>query len=221
MLLFCFKDHLLPLLLVLLANDVQMNPGPSHPSPTTSRRTVTNDLKVLYLNSRSLKSFVPVDNPPRKVCKISLLQEVVFADYYEVVCICETGLNNRILDSEPLPGFNIFSQDRVGKIGGGVLIAVKECLDVTRRTDLEIDGVEVLVVQLSKANNKPVILRVFYHLPGLSSHDLELLNSSLLSNPESSCIVLVGDFNIMWSDTTSSILSILVDVRMEKLFANL
>ena len=59
----------------------------------------------------------------------------------------------------------------------------------------------------SEANNKPVILCVFYHPPGSSSHDLELLNSSLHSNPGSSCIVLVGDFNIpsiMWSDTSST-----------------
>ena len=59
----------------------------------------------------------------------------------------------------------------------------------------------------SEANNKPVILYVFYHPLGSLSHDLELLNSPLLSNPESSCIVLVDDFNIpsiMWSDTSPS-----------------
>ena len=79
----------------------------------------------------------------------------------------------------------------MGKSGGGVLIAVKECLHVTRRTDHEIDAVEVLVVQLSKANNKRVIVYVFYHPPDSSSYDLELLNSSLLSNPESSCCILL------------------------------
>ena len=47
-----------------------------------------------------------------------------------------------------------------------MLIAVKEWLDVTRCIDFEIDDVEVLVVQLSKANNKPAILYVFYHPPG-------------------------------------------------------
>ena len=63
-------------MLLVCSNDVHLNPDPFCPSPTTSRRTVTNDLIVLYSNSRSLKSFVPVDNPPRKVCKISLLQEL-------------------------------------------------------------------------------------------------------------------------------------------------
>ena len=110
---------------------------------------------------------------------------------------------NTVLDSELLQGFNIFRQDRIGKIDGGVLIAVKEGLQVTRRDDLEIDGVELLVVQLNKANIKPIILNVYYRPPCSSSVDLTLLNNSLLSNPESNCIVLFGDFNIpsiSWSN---------------------
>jgi hypothetical protein len=62
----------------------------------------------------------------------------------------------------------------MGKIGGGVLIAVKEGLQATRRCDL--DGIELLVVQLNKANNKPVILYIYYHPPGTCSDGLNLLN---------------------------------------------
>ena len=64
------------------------------------------------------------------------------------------------------------------------------------------------VVQLSKANNEPVILYVYYRPPN-SSPDagLSLLNNSIASNPESCCIILVGDFNIpsiSWSDSPST-----------------
>ena len=52
----------LPLMLVLLANDLQLNPGPSHPIPAKPCKTNPNDLKVLYLNAQSSKSFVPADN---------------------------------------------------------------------------------------------------------------------------------------------------------------
>ena len=55
------RSSLPPLMLVLLANDVQLNPGPSHPIPAKPCKTNPNDLKVLYLNARSLKSFVPAD----------------------------------------------------------------------------------------------------------------------------------------------------------------
>ena len=95
----------------------------------------------------------------------------------------------------------------MGKIGGGVLIAVKEGLQATRCCDLERDGIELLVVRLNKANNKLVILYVYYHPPGTCSDSLNLLNNSLLSNPESSCIVLGGDFNIpsiSWSHNSST-----------------
>ena len=199
----------LPLMLVLLANDVQLNPGPSNPITAKPCKTNPSDLKVLYLNARSLKSFVPADNDTsNKVCKITLLQELVHGGEYEVVCVCENWLNNTILDTELLPGFNIFRRDRKGRIGGGVLIAIKENLHATRRCDLERDGIELAVVQLNKANNEPVILYVYYRPPN-SSPDvgLSLLNNSIASNPESCCIILVGDFNIpsiSWSESPST-----------------
>ena len=51
-----------------------------------------------------------------------------------------------------------------GKIGG-VLIAVKEGLQATRRCDLERDGAEFVVVQLNKVNNSSVILSTYYRPP--------------------------------------------------------
>ena len=149
----------LPLMLLLLANDVEINPG-----PVKSTRTDNNDMKVLYLNTRSVKSFITIENnPPNKICKITLLQELVHSGDYEVICVCETWLNETVLDSELLPGFNIVRKDRKGKVGGGVLIAVKEGLQATRRCDLERDGAEFVVVQLNKVNNSSVILYTYYH----------------------------------------------------------
>ena len=165
-------------------------------------------MKVLYLNARSVKSFITIENnPPNKICKITLLQELVHSGDYEVTCVCETWLNETVLDSEILPGFNVFRKDRKGKIGGGVLIAIKEGLQATWRYDLERDGVEFVVVQLNKLNNSSVILYTFYRPPQCCLDSVKLLNNSLLSNPEYSCIVLVGDFNlpyISWPDSQST-----------------
>ena len=47
---------------------------------------------------------------------------------------------------------------------------------------------------------------MYYRPPQTCSDSLKLLNNSLLSNPESSCIVLIGDFNlpyISWADNQS------------------
>ena len=196
------------ILCILLAGDVATNPGPCSFIPNSDAK-YSSDLKVLYLNARSLKSFVSIDdNPTNKVCKITLLQELVHSrGSYEVICICETWLNNTVLDAKLLPEFDIFRRDRTVKAGGGVLIAVKEGLQASRRFDLERVGVELIVIQLSKANNKPVIIYVYYRPPGFCSDGLILLNNSLLSNQESNCIVLVGDFNlpsISWSDNHST-----------------
>ena len=61
-------------------------------------------MKVLYLNARSVKSFITIENnPPNKIWKITLLQELVHSGDYEVICVCETWLNETVLDSEILP----------------------------------------------------------------------------------------------------------------------
>ncbi len=57
-------------------------------------------------------------------------------------------------------------------------------------------------------NNSSVILYTYYRPPQTYSDSLKLLNNSLLSNPESSCIVLIGDFYlpyISWPDNQSTI----------------
>jgi hypothetical protein len=107
-------------LFILLAGDVATNPGPSKPVKCVSlnahslkslHNTDNNNLKVLYLNARSIKSFITIGNSPsNKVCKITLLQEPVHAGDYEVICICQTWLNKTVLDSELLLGFNTFWQ---------------------------------------------------------------------------------------------------------------
>lgn len=56
-----------------------------------------------------------------------------------------------------LPGYSIFRRDRVGKIGGGVLVAVKSNIHVTRRMDLERENVE-LVVEFATQSNKTALL---------------------------------------------------------------
>ncbi|CAB4044516.1 Hypothetical predicted protein, partial [Paramuricea clavata] len=157
---------------------------PSHPIPAKPCKTNPNDLKVLYSNARSLKSFVSADNDTSNtVCKITLLQELVHGGKYEIVCICETSLNNTILDAELLPGFNLSSGQDGENWRWSSIIAIKENLHATRRCDLKRDGIKLAVVQLSKANNEPVILYVYCRPPNSSSDaGLSLLNNSIATN---------------------------------------
>ena len=98
-----------------------------------------------------------------KVCKNALFQDLIYSGNYDVVCVCETWLNNSILSSEILPNYGtVFLRDRIGRIGGGILIGIKSGLQVTRRHDLETDNTELIVIELFKSNSKPVILYTFY-----------------------------------------------------------
>ena len=70
-----------------------------HPNPGPT--CWSDSLRALYLNARSLKAIVkPVDDA-KKLCKITLLQPLVYGG--DVVLITETWLNAAIFDTEILP----------------------------------------------------------------------------------------------------------------------
>ena len=72
----CFSQpDLDPHINITIYMDIATNPG-----PVNCNGSVNNSLEVLYLNARSVKSFVLIDNINHsdKVCKITLLQELVY-----------------------------------------------------------------------------------------------------------------------------------------------
>ena len=79
----------------------------------------------------------------------------------------------------------------------------------TRRLDLEKQDAEFVVIELIKPNKKSVLLYTFYRPPDSTTEPLQHLNTSLQNTSESSCCVVVGDFNlpaIDWStDSTAPI----------------
>ena len=119
-------------LLILLSGDIATDPGPTTCSGTNEHSTYLG-LKVLYLNATSINALVhPVGNQSGKICKIALLQQLIYSGNYDVVCVCETWLHNLVESSEILPNYGtIFRRDRIGRIGAGVLVAVKADIQVT------------------------------------------------------------------------------------------
>jgi hypothetical protein len=138
---------------------------------------------------------------------MSILQELVYSNDYDIICLCETWLNDSVLNNELLPGYSIHRRDRQGQIGGGVLVAVRTNIESRRREDLERENIELIAVEIHKSGNKPLLLYTFYRPPQSPPNVLNQLNSSLQDSPESSCIVLLGDFNlptISWSENQSA-----------------
>ena len=85
----------------------------SIPEPRLNQSSLfANRLSVLYLNQRRLKAFMSLgdDSEASKVCKITLLQQLVYRGNYDV--LCETWLNNFVMDCELLYGYFLFQRDK-------------------------------------------------------------------------------------------------------------
>ena len=116
----------------------------------------------------------------------------MYASDFNVFCLCETWLSDRIFDSEVLPhDFILYRKDRPSR-GGGVLIAVH----VSIPSSLLSSPVNLEVVSVQVGVNQDFILCSVYIPPNsCESYLLSLLNylSDLLYS-HSKCII-VGDFN--------------------------
>ena len=61
---------------------------------------------------------------------------------------------------------------------------------------------EFVVVELALNNFKSTLLYTSYRLPDTCPDAIQQLNKSLQDTPESSCVILIGDFNLLainWS----------------------
>ena len=113
------------------------------------------------------------DSATPKVCKTTLLQQLVYRGNYDVVCVCGTGLNNSVMDCELLYGYSIYRRDREGRVSGGVLVAIKTDLQAFRHLNLEKENTKLVVVEIKMLNC------TFYCPPGSSPEILHDLNSEL------------------------------------------
>ena len=137
---------------VLLAGDVELNPGPDRNVAERRRRAdrspqgngadtgvMSRNLSLYYQNVRSLKN------------KLSVLRsEAPVLKQYDVIGLTETWLNDDVSTAELQVGLEshaVFRKDREGRIGGGVAIAAKTELMPQRRADSE-TNCECLVVQI-------------------------------------------------------------------------
>jgi hypothetical protein len=83
-------------------------------------------MRAIYMNSRCIKALVDDNNVAgKKISKLSFFQNLVYTEQYDIACVCETCLNDSILDNEILPGYTIDLKDRCdNRRGGGVLVAI-------------------------------------------------------------------------------------------------
>ena len=172
-------------------------------------------------NVRSLKAF--------QVAEVHLLNrslgfyKISFMDYLDVICLTETWLNESIMDHEILPtAYNIYRCDCVGRIGGGVMTAVKSTLSSTlHEVPLEFSSLEMVVVEISNLKYDRIVLHInCYRPPDNYQQFIQQFTGFLrsLDFGHHYSVIVVGDFNfpgIQWiqgSGFASSVMILLLQI---------
>jgi exonuclease III len=144
---------LLTFVQLLLAGDVEPNPGPRIKS-----------LNVLQVNARSLKT---VDQNKNKIVQF---KSMIALRKPHIVSVCETWLTKKINSKDILAKseYEIYRKDRSLARGGGVCVAVSKKLKSKRRDDLESQSRyhnEILAVEIQQSNGYRVGLISLYKPP--------------------------------------------------------
>ena len=187
---------------ILLANDINLNPGPvtnvnSGPQATNLRNLNTFNLptkglrfgqwNVNYLTKSKLEEIKLHVLSPEGQRKLDIL------------VLTETFFSNKTSDElYNIHGFDILRKDRKNGSGGGIAIYVNSELNITRRTDLEEADLEVLWLQVSPFKSKRSLLMAgIYRSPNKKvEYDRKLsenIERAYMLNMET---ILTGDFNL-------------------------
>ena len=124
---------------------------------------------------------------------------------FNVLCITETWCTDSTLKNNTnlhLPNFDIISQERkTNKQGGGVLIYIHKSLTCNLRNDLCVSDKdkEILTIEISKENDKNILLSCYYRSPNGDSENLsKFLQNKIIekSVSEKNISYIIGNFNM-------------------------
>ena len=184
------------LCILLIISGIEINPGPSVASESSSSvssaesllsnmsNLMTNSVSFLHLN---IQSIVP---------KL----DFIVAEYtcHDILSFTESWLKPNIsTDSLKLPGYKPpYRRDRVDRLGGGVVVFVKDEINCVTRLDLHVGSVECIWLEI-KINNKKYLYGTFYIPPNSGQQIWEELEQSIdLALNSNHDIIITSDFNI-------------------------
>lgn len=176
-------------LLILLADDVHPNPGQTEIEDSTLSSSISNlvgsGLSIMCLNIQSLKP------------KLDILE--VEAQPYDILVFTETWLRPDISNDDiSITNYQApVRYDRPDRIGGGVAIYVKEGLTFSFRSDLSVNGVEGVWIELS-VNKRNFLIGGLYRPPNANGQQWTLLEQSIdqAFSQTVDNVLITGDFNV-------------------------
>ena len=122
---------------------------------------------------------------------------------FDVFTVSETWLKPSILDNKiHLPGYTCVRSDTLGKGGGGCMAYVRDGIPYRPRPDLGTSSTESCVIEISRPKCKTLLIWTIYHAPDLNMESfIQDLDTSLSALPENIDLILLGDFNVNFTDS--------------------
>ncbi|XP_053381760.1 uncharacterized protein LOC128549254 [Mercenaria mercenaria] len=164
-------------------SDRQLPTQPKH----APKNKIKQSLKVLIVNCRSI------------VDKKLEFENMVNSVRPHIILGTESWLKPKHYTNEifnPVLGYTIFRRDRQKQNGGGVFIAVRNCIVAQEATHLHTDC-ENVWVKIEIQGSKPLLVGSYYNPKEFDPHSLEELKKSLSMAAKSKANVWVGgDFNM-------------------------
>ena len=155
---------------------------------------------VIHFNIRSA---------PRNLERADQLLQTLTVDF-TVIALTETWFNSVTSCLYCLPGYEIVSKSREGRIGGGVSLLIKNSFEYHLREDLSVfnECLESIFVEISGqpfSIEKDIIVAAIYRPPGTNMDNFISMLTDILNaiKNDNKLIYLCGDFNIdlLHSDT--------------------
>ena len=178
--------------ILLLSNDVQVNPGPSTPCTTRNGTVMDGNLNSAAINSplKRVKGLKMVNLNVRSLLKnIDELRSFVCANKLDILTLSKSWLDCLISNNEiTIENYNLECHDR-NRNGGGTAIYIHE------RFSLNNNDLDMVLCSLKLQRSRPLIIGSIYHPPSDSnfySNFMNLLDEMDLVNSE---LYLLGDFN--------------------------
>ena len=178
-------------LILLLAGDVETDPGPV---PELKNLSSLGGGKFFHQNVRGLL---------QNIDKVKILLK----DYpkIDILTISETHINsnsyNDNIELYKIPGYTFINRNRRKGKSGGVGMYISDTLKWERRDDLEDPLLEATWIEIFQKSTKSFLLGTMYRPPAGSKYLLNKFNTLLdhmlsVINVESKEILLLGDMNI-------------------------
>ena len=112
--------------------------------------------KIAHLNIRSI------------IKNIDQFRIYVSNHQYDIICINETWLDDKISDREVgIDGYDLLRKDRK-RTGGGVAMYIRNSINYKIRLDIMPENLETITVEITKPRAKPFFINTWYRPPDIS-----------------------------------------------------